>query len=191
MVTRRGFLQGSAAVGASAALSVEPTLAGFLDAGGRVVAVVDQRVGAGRQFNEALRMRGIPVQGDDYDPTAVLARIAAEYAPGGYTVVGLTQMATFLIAERTGLDNGLQLAWRGEHRLLPDGRLQHQLRGSSAALSALDLEQTGDSWAYGLGQYLVDAPLNGASEEQDFSAQIDRPQQQTGSLVSWVLTPRG
>ena len=190
MVTRRAFLQGAAATGAGATLVAEPTLASWLEAGGPVVAVVDQRVGSGRQFNEALRSRGIAVQADEYDPAVVLARLAEEFAPGGYTVIGLTQMATFLIAERAGVDNGLNLAWRGDHRLLPNGQLQHRLRGRAEAMSALALDQADDSWAYTLGQHLVNARLEGAAEEQSFTTMVARPRQQTGSLVSWVLVPR-
>jgi len=191
MVTRRAFLQGSVAVSAGAAmLGAEPTLASWLQGGGRVVAVVDQRIGAGRQFSEALEAAGVPVQRDQHDPVRVLTRLSEELAPGGYTVIGLTQMATALVAERTGTDNGLRLAWRGEHRLLPDGQLQHAVRGSSLVASQSQLGLADDDWGYSLGRYLIGAPLGEMSSEQRFTAAVARPAQQAGYLVSWVLTPR-
>src|ERR1700681_3489325 len=143
MLNRRVFLESGLATCSVPWLATADGSSGPLDAAAAVATpplycvVVDDRFQCGAGFRAGVASGGIAVRRIRGDVTELwFHELAPRWRVQPAPIAGLTAADALFCLERLAWDAGLRVAYRGEHRRLADGSLQHRLRGSSSALAA-------------------------------------------------------
>lgn len=111
---------------------------------------------------------------------------------GQVQVVGLTRYSTLAALHTLAAEIDYILAFHGEHRVIPSGRLQHRLSGSTPLIQALSetLQYHPDEWAYSLAKYAVAFDdISVPRSTFQLEAGLDPVAVSGQSRVSWVFVP--
>ena len=184
---RRGFL--TAVSAATVALAAGTATAAPMSAAGMIVA--DRRIAESAAFaTEAARSGGrvawisgdiTEVWYDELDPLWHREKTI---------VAGLTAYGVFFCLERLAMDRGLRVAFRGEHRRLRSGALQHAIHGPERIVTRDAIAGlSDDSWPAQTARLAMAVrgaePLTACQSRH----KLARPAQPS-LLVSWVIAPR-
>jgi hypothetical protein len=106
-------------------------------------------------------------------------------------IAGLTAYGPLFCLERFGWDHGLRVVFRGTHRLLDGGRVEHALEGPFRSIAAAHSGLSGADWPGGLALLLTSCTATGDMATTTVRAiSHDRAADVDDTLVSWVIAPR-
>jgi len=107
-------------------------------------------------------------------------------------IAGLTTQGALFCLERFGWDHGLRVAFRGVHRVLESGHVEHALSGPFRTVARAHSALLGDDWPLHVARL-----LNSCAATRDTAATTVRSAPTRGhrsevddTLVSWVIAPK-
>jgi hypothetical protein len=106
-------------------------------------------------------------------------------------VAGLTAHGPLFCLERLAWDHGMRVVFRGTHRLLHSGRLEHSIAGPAGTIAAAQsagLE--GSQWARGVARLLNSCETARESSSITMAGATPTNGRLDETLVSWVVAPR-
>lgn len=205
MITRRTFLQGSAAVtglaltGATLSSSAASMVA---DQGGPPEAhlplhtvIYDRSFETSAIFGDAARRQGFSTYAIHGDITDLWTRhLASLWENNPVAIAGLTHHSALFLLERFGWDHGLRVVFRAEHHPNTDSSLAHRLSGPVPMLQVFEAAVAQhDNYGSCVAKVLEYCP--GVSLAASTLSIVTRPSphSKTGSadgpLFSWVIAP--
>ncbi len=194
MTTRRAFLQIGIAA-AAVPLASHAARAAHLGLGAERAqapplykAIYDLRFAESVAFARRLAGHGVRLRGFEGDITRFwYDELDLVWRRGPAAVAGLTAYGPLFCLERLAWDRGMRVVFRAAHRF-DDGRIEHEVSGPSALLSALD-DVVREPWAC-MADAVARCP-NGRAE----IAQVRRSAVHAGiaaredMLYSWLIAP--
>jgi len=139
--------------------------------------------------NEAIRL-GLQPHGITDDITDLWYKNLApqwKQAPG--VLAGVTLTTSLFCLELLAHDHGMRLWLKAIHNYLPNGDVEHQLRGSDPIVQ--QASAFGDGWAPAFAR-LAAAPtiLNSRECQKRIVESLGTRAWESGPMVSWIIGPR-
>ena len=109
------------------------------------------------------------------------------------SVAGLTAHGPLFCLERLAWDHGMRVVFRGTHRFLDSGRIEHSITGPAGTIaSARRAGLEGPQWARGVARLLNSCEMSreSASIAVAGATPNDGRLDAHETLVSWVIAPR-
>jgi hypothetical protein len=140
MPNRREFLQTGAVVSAFAVNGLLVRDAAALGAARDRVTlhkvIYDDRYADVRDFAATVAQRGIALAAlDAGDVTRIFDELDVLWRSQPFAIAGTTQFGPMLVLEQLGVERGLRMALRVEHRLQADGTLAHSVTAAEETLA--------------------------------------------------------
>jgi hypothetical protein len=118
----------------------------------------------------------------------------ARWKKGPAAVAGLTAHGPIFCLERLAWDQGMRVTFRGEHKVLSVGEVEHSLSGPRKMLrDAANLSDNGKSWGARIARLVAGCPVGRGQDSKvriktimPNSADLD-----SETLISWVIAPIG
>jgi hypothetical protein len=107
-------------------------------------------------------------------------------------IAGLTAQGALFCLERLAWDHGMRVVFRGDHRYLPDGSIEHALTGpESVVRQAAGLRDEGDGWSARIATLVARFPEDRpVPAKMTIHARAAAPASAaTEELISWVIAP--
>lgn len=152
--------------------------------------VCDVRSASSREFAteaERLGSRVVRTSGDITD--FWFHELAERWKTAPVAIGGLTEHGPLFCLERFGWDHGLRVVFRGTHRELEGGFVEHAIAGPFPTIAAVHADLAGSDWPRRLARLLKSCP-----SARDTSATTVRgvrgDDDANHELVSWVIAPR-
>ena len=196
MKSRREFLQiGVAALAlpisargafASSALLGEPAATPLYKV------VFDERFAASVAFSREVGALGAATHGIKGDITDLWFHdLYARWKQGPAAIAGLTGHGAIFCLERLAWDQGMRVVFRGEHKHLSGGQIEHALSGpESMVRRAARVDASGTEWASLMANVVTRCPAGRAEVFQTtVSAPATRHATDSEDLISWVIAP--
>jgi len=200
MTNRREFLQiGLAATALPAASGLfsapaDASVAAPTSAIPLYKVVFDDRFAEGKAFGDVAARLGVgfhAMQGGDVTDFWY-HDLDLAWRAGPKPIAGFTRHGPLFVLERLGWDRGLRVAFRGEHRSLGDGVIEHRLSGPAETLSnASGLIPAGKEWVRLMGAMVTQCAAGCSSpiERTVVTRGVERlPDDET--FYSWVIAPK-
>jgi hypothetical protein len=199
MASRREFLQvGIAAL--ALPISAHAALSPIAAASNSSVAVTplykvvfDERFPLSVAFGAEARSLGLPTHSIRGDITDLwFHELDARWKKSPAAVAGLTAHGALFCLERLAWDHGMRVVFRGDHRYLPDGSIEHALTGPQSVVhQAAGLQDDGDGWATSVASLVARCPEGrSVPAKVTIHAHAAKPRDgESESLISWVLAP--
>jgi len=163
--------------------------------------VFDDRFADSVRFGRAVAHQGIATHAIHGDVTNLWYRdLHPRWMEGAVPIAGLTTHGPLFCLERLAWDHDMRVVYRGAHRWLPDGTIEHELESSARAPAVVRNRLSGlDSWPAeiaslitSIGSPAVPIPMTGPGVERARGVsrcskpggELDRP------LYSWAIAPR-
>jgi hypothetical protein len=154
--------------------------------------VFDERFAASIAFSREVGALGAATHGIKGDITDLWFHdLYARWKQGPAAIAGLTGHGAIFCLERLAWDQGMRVVFRGEHKHLPGGQIEHALSGpESMVRRAARLEANGTEWASLMAGVVTRCPA-GRSEvfQTTVSASAARHKSDPDELISWVIAP--
>ena len=149
----------------------------------------DTRFAASVTFAERAAARGLAVLGTDGDVTrAWYHDLYHRWRQGPAAIAGLTAHGALFCLERLAWDQGLRVAYRGEHAAAPDG-VAHRLDGPASMLSAAAAAMD-RAWDAALAQVVAECPHERTDRRTSTLVTRHAGRAPTAEpLFSWVIAP--
>lgn len=198
MASRRKFLQvGIAAL--TLPISARAVLAPAADSSESTPGAIplykvifDERFAACVAFGAKAERLGLPVHSIRGDITDLWFHdLDARWKKSPVAIAGLTGQGALFCLERLAWDQGMRVAYRGEHRLLPDRSIEHALTGPENAIDPAAGLQDDENWAAHVAILLARFPETPSVPARAMmhtcgSALADGAPE---DLISWVIAP--
>ena len=196
MASRREFLQmgvAALALPISARAGMKPAAGATGSAPVQLYKVIyDERHTSSRAFASEVRKLGASVYGIKGDITDLWFHdLYARWKQGPAAIAGLTGHGAIFCLERLAWDQGMRVVFRGEHKQVSGGQIEHALSGpESMVRRAARLETNGTEWASLMAAVVTRCPA-GRSEvfTTTVSASAAKHTSDTDELISWVIAP--
>jgi hypothetical protein len=109
-----------------------------------------------------------------------------------FAIAGLTSHGPLFCLERFGWDHGLRVAFRGEHRLLDSGQVEHALSGPVRTVAAAQAALTGDDWPAHVARLLHSCVATEDTAATTVRSSLAREHRNEidDTLHSWVIAPK-
>ena len=154
--------------------------------------VFDARFAASVAFSREASKLGAPVHGIKGDITDLWFHdLYARWKQGPAAIAGLTGHGAIFCLERLAWDQGMRVVFRGEHKQVSGGQIEHALSGpESMVRRAARLETNGTEWASLMAEVVTRCPA-GRSEvfTTTVSASAAKHTSDPDELISWVIAP--
>jgi hypothetical protein len=199
MASRREFLQvGIAAL--ALPISARAALSPAADAPNSAAPVTplykvvyDERFPASVEFGEEARSLGLPTHSIRGDITDLWFHdLDAQWTKKPAAIGGLTAQGALFCLERLAWDHGMRVVFRGDHRYLPAGAIEHELTGpENAVRRAASLQDDGDAWALRVAGLIARVPegLSTPAKATIHSRATAPANTEAEDLISWVIAP--
>lgn len=108
-------------------------------------------------------------------------------------IAGLTAEGPLFCLERFGWDHGLRVVFRGTHRWLDTGHVEHAMSGPARTIAAVRQAGLGGTdWPRHVARLLNSCAAAGASSSTTVRSELtrDRDVDVHDTLVSWVIAPK-
>jgi hypothetical protein len=196
MASRREFLQiGVAAltlpIAAGGSLSSPTSLSDGEPSIPLYKMVFDERFAASRAFAEEGGRLGVSAHGIKGDMTALWYRdLYARWKEGPAAIAGMTAHGAIFCLERLAWDQRMRVVFRADHRLLPDGSIEHALSGPTSMLRQAVTLSSETHWAEEMAGIVTRCPAN---RPQSSLANVIGPTVKRADdpehLISWLIAP--
>ncbi|HEX4003157.1 MAG TPA: hypothetical protein VHX36_10950 [Candidatus Acidoferrales bacterium] len=155
--------------------------------------VFDERFPASAAFGVEARILGLPTHSIRGDITDLWFHdLDARWKKQPIAVAGLTAQGPLFCLERLAWDHGMRVVFRGDHRYLPGGAIEHTLTGPEGVLcQAALLESDADGWAARIAGIVARLPEGPSSPAKvSVRGRAKAPAQaEPEELISWVIAP--
>jgi hypothetical protein len=155
--------------------------------------IFDNRFPASVEFGEQAKRLGAAAHGIKGDITDVWFNdLYHRWKESPVAIAGLTAHGPIFCLERLAWDHRMRVVFRADHKLLPDGSIEHALSGPENVLRrAADLGADGPNWSSRIAELVTHFPqARSTSGKATFVARLPKP---TGDdpepLISWVIAP--
>jgi len=199
MASRREFLQvGIAAlalpISASAALSPRAApLESAPDATPLYKVIFDERFAQSIAFGARAQSLGLPVYSIRGDITDLWFHdLDAQWKMSPIAIGGLTAPGALFCLERLAWDHGMRVVFRGDHRFLPGGSIEHTFTGPESVVHrAAGLHDNAENWTASVATLVAHIPTvrsatAKATVRTRAAASAGRASE---DLISWVIAP--
>jgi len=155
--------------------------------------IFDERFRASVAFGAEARNMGLPthsIQGDITD--LWFHDLDAQWKKQPAAIAGLTAQGALFCLERLAWDHGMRVIFRGNHRYLPDGAIEHALTGSESVVKEMAaLRHDGDDWAARIARLVARVPEGPSTPAKaTVHGRATAPANiEPESLISWVIAP--
>jgi hypothetical protein len=155
--------------------------------------VFDERFADSRAFGTEAERLGLPVYKIKGDITDLWFHdLYVRWKKSPAAIAGLTAHGPIFCLERLAWDQGMRVIFRGEHKVLSVGEVEHSLSGPGKMLrDAANLSAKGQSWSAGMARLVAGCPIGGGQDSKisiktivPNSADLD-----SETLISWVIAP--
>jgi hypothetical protein len=153
--------------------------------------VFDRRFPAAVAVASHMRATGVPAVGVGRDLTSLwYDSLDLRWQRAPMTLAGITTRGALFVLETLAADRGMRVLYRGEHRLLSDGRMSHVLTGPIERVAEPAFAQVAE-WPAAVAAVLgscsaSDRPSACAWHTQPMNDDAARAE----ALHSWVIAPR-
>ena len=141
---------------------------------------------------ERLGIRVVRTSGDITD--FWFQELAERWRTAPVAIGGLTEHGPLFCLERLGWDHGLRVVFRGTHRELEGGFVEHAIAGPFPTIAAVHTDLAGPEWPRRLARLLNSCPSardTSATTVRGVSAEgPGRAGHHGDALVSWVIAPK-
>jgi hypothetical protein len=198
MIDRRQFIR-IGATGAVATAVAGATSWGTRSAGASfrpLLAVVDTRFPESTRFGRELARQRIAIHEMRGDVTALwYTHLHLLWKERPVAIAGLSGYGPMFCLERLGWDHGLRVIFRGEHRPLAAGGVEHVLAAAPARQRALaPFAPNTPSWPGDLARRVmhldVRSAASGLTEQRSVTSAPAAAGASDEILYSWVIAPR-
>jgi hypothetical protein len=114
--------------------------------------------------------------------------LSQRWKAGPLAIAGLTEHGPLFCLERFAWDHGLRVMFRGTHRALDGGYVEHAITGPFPTIAAAHTELAGVDWPTRLARLLRSCPS--ARDTSTTTVRGVRAGRGEGALVSWVIAPK-
>jgi len=155
--------------------------------------IFDERFPASVAFGAEARNKGLPthsIQGDITD--LWFHDLDAQWKKQPAAIAGLTAQGALFCLERLAWDHGMRVVFRGDHRYLPDGAIEHALTGSESVVNEMAaLRHDGDDWAARIARLVAQVPeVHSTPATAAIRGRATAPADaELDGLISWVIAP--
>ena len=154
--------------------------------------IFDERFATSVAFSREASRLGAPVHGIKGDITDLWFHdLYARWKQGPAAIAGLTGHGAIFCLERLAWDQGMRVVFRGEHKHLSGGQIEHALSGpESMVRRAARLDSNGPEWASLMANVVTRCHAGRAEVFQTtVSAPAARHATDSEDLISWVIAP--
>jgi hypothetical protein len=155
--------------------------------------VCDMRSASSRAFASEAERLGISVARTDGDITDFWFHdLSQRWKAAPVAIAGLTGHGPLFCLERFAWDHGLRVAFRGTHRELETGYIEHAITGPFPTIAAAHTHLAGVDWASRLARLLNSCPaaLDASSTTIRGALPDGERFHADDALVSWVIAPK-
>jgi hypothetical protein len=153
--------------------------------------VFDERFPASVEFGNEARSLGLPTHSIRGDITDLWFHdLDAQWKKNPVAIAGLTAQGALFCLERLAWDHGMRVVFRGDHRYLPAGSIEHVLTGpASVVREAANLE--GEAWAARVTNLVTRIPEGHSTPAKaTIHGRAAAPANtEAEDLISWVIAP--
>ena len=153
--------------------------------------VFDERFAASRAFAKEAERLGVPIHGIKGDMTDLWYHdLYARWKEGPVAIAGMTAHGAIFCLERLAWDQRMRVVFRADHRVLPDGSIEHALSGPASMLRRAGRLSSERNWAEEIAGIVTRCP---ASRPQPSLANVIGPTVKHADdpdhLISWLIAP--
>src|SRR5215472_13857349 len=153
--------------------------------------VFDERFAASRAFAKEAERLGVPIHGIKGDMTDLWYHdLYARWKEGPVAIAGMTAHGAIFCLERLAWDQRMRVVFRADHRVLPDGSIEHALSGPASMLRRAGRLSSERNWAEEIASIVTRCP---ASRPQPSLANVIGPTVKHADdpdhLISWLIAP--
>jgi hypothetical protein len=153
--------------------------------------VFDRRFASAVAVASAMSANGVPAVGVGLDLTSLwYESLDLRWKRGPMTLAGITTRGALFVLETLAADRGMRVLYRGEHRVLPDGRMSHELTGPIERVAEQAFSPAGQ-WPVAVATVLGSCPANDSPVGCVWHTRpMNEDAVYTEPLHSWVIAPR-
>jgi len=153
--------------------------------------VFDERFAASRAFAKEAERLGVPIHGIKGDMTDLWYHdLYARWKEGPVAIAGMTAHGAIFCLERLAWDQRMRVVFRADHRVLPDGSIEHALSGPASMLRRAGRLSSERNWAEEIASIVTRCP---PSRPQPSLANVIGPTVKHADdpdhLISWLIAP--
>jgi hypothetical protein len=154
--------------------------------------VFDERFAASMAFSREVSELEALIHGIKGDMTDLWFHdLYGRWKQGPAAIAGLTAHGPLFCLERLAWDQGgMRVVFRGEHKFLPDGQLEHSLKGPKSMVRLAAGLEAGGEWTRLMANVVTNCP---ADRAEIIQATIVAPAtghtNHSEDLISWVIAP--
>lgn len=162
--------------------------------------IFDERFSDSVAFARQMQRLGATVHGITGDMTDFwFSELHGRWTKEPVAIAGLTQHGPLFCLERLAWDHRMRVVYRAEHRIRPDGRVEHALSGPEEMLKqAADLIGGGPDWGPHIANVVHRCP-QACAQVAETTIVTALPKSSTRNepqdvgpdpLISWIIAPK-